>query len=82
MSNKHKHNNQIKQCQKEMRKIKRSNNQPLLIVVLTSLDGGEGGGGTIPTGGLGPPPPFSLFFGSARALLFRDSWRLIVCCIN
>ena len=39
--------------------MKRSNKQPLLIVVSTSLDGGEGGGGMIPTGDLGPPPPFS-----------------------
>ena len=55
MSNKHNHNNQIKQSKnKEMRNIK-----PLLIVVSTSLDGGEGGGGMTPTGGLGPPPPFS-----------------------
>ena len=28
----------------------------------TSLDGGEGGHGMIPTGGLGPPPPFSYFW--------------------
>ena len=77
MSNKHKHNSQIKQCQKDMRKIKRSNNQPLLIVVLTSLDGGEGGGGMILTG-LGPPPriflflevPEGFFFETARDLLF------------
>ena len=69
MSNKHKHNNQIKQSQKEMR-IKRSNNQPIFIVVSTSLDGGEGGGGMIPTGSLGPPPPIFLFLEAPERLFF------------
>ena len=60
-----------------MRKIKRSNNQPLLIVVLTSLDGGEGGGGTMPTGGLGPPPPFPLFLEVPEHFFFETAGDLL-----
>ena len=47
--------------------------------MLTSLDGGEGGGGTIPTGGLGPPPPFSYFWKcqSASFSIHLESYCLL-----
>ena len=45
--------------------------------MLTSLDGGEGGGGTIPTGGLGPPPPFFLFLEAPEHFFFETVGDLL-----
>ena len=44
--------------------------------MLTSLDGrhgGEGDGGMIPTGGLGPPPPFFLFLETPEHFFFKTA---------
>ena len=43
----------------------------------TSLDGGKGGGGMTPTGGLGPSPPFFLFFEAPEYFFFESAGDLL-----